>query len=243
MKNCIYKFIGENREILYIGKAHSLKHRLNTHTHLPSECYEKTKKIEYYSFDTKGDMDLAEIYYISKYKPVYNDVSKCDISITIKEFDELKFETYNDKKHFKDTTSKNTKGMMRNFELYVKNNSFESYIPKKGGKRWYRVHPNFINHEIEKFEENGIYTEYEGHEITTKFGKEYDVLQYLVYSYEDDYKFYIYSEKEIEDDGFMDLIYKRSESCNHEDTIESRRKDIVYTMCNKCGLILKSEMI
>ena len=45
MKNCIYKFIGENREILYIGKAHSLKHRLNTHTHLPSECYEKTKKL------------------------------------------------------------------------------------------------------------------------------------------------------------------------------------------------------
>lgn len=241
MKNCIYRFIGDNREILYIGKAHNLKHRLNGHTHLPLECYKKTKKIEYHSFNTKGDMDLAEIYYISKYKPVYNDVSKYDISITMKEFDELKFETYN-KKLINGTTSKNTKGIMRNFELYVKNNSFESYVPKKGCKRWYRVHPHFIKHEIEKFEENGIHTEYQGYEVTTKFGKEYIVIQYLVYSYEDNHSFYIYYEEE-EDDSFMDYIDKRSSLCKHEDTIKTEFKGKIFTTCNKCGLILKSEMI
>ena len=41
---CVYRFIGKNREILYIGKADNLKHRLNGHTHLPEECYKRTKK-------------------------------------------------------------------------------------------------------------------------------------------------------------------------------------------------------
>lgn len=240
MKNCIYKFIGENREILYIGKAHNLKHRLNTHTHLPSECYEKTKKIEYYSFNTKGDMDLAEIYYISKYKPVYNDVSKYDISIDIKEFDELKFETYNNK-FLTDKTPKNAKGITRNFELYVKNNSFDNYT-SKSGKKWYRVHPDFIKNELYKFESKGIYTEYQATEETTKFGKMYKVPQYLVYSYEDDYMFYIYTEEE-EDDSFMDYIDERSTLCKHEDTIKIEKIGKSFIICSKCALVLKSEII
>ena len=49
MRNCIYRLIGDNRQILYIGKAGNLKQRLSNHIHLPEGCYEKTKKIAYKS--------------------------------------------------------------------------------------------------------------------------------------------------------------------------------------------------
>lgn len=45
MRNCIYRLIGDNRQILYIGKAGNLKQRLSNHIHLPEGCYEKTKKL------------------------------------------------------------------------------------------------------------------------------------------------------------------------------------------------------
>lgn len=44
MINCVYRFIGKNREILYIGKANN--HRLNGHIHGPEECDKRTELIQ-----------------------------------------------------------------------------------------------------------------------------------------------------------------------------------------------------
>lgn len=99
MRNCIYRLIGDNRQILYIGKASNLKQRLSNHIHLPEGCYEETKIIEYHSFLTKADMDFAEKYYIAKYKPFYNDLLKEDITIQVEELDDAEFILY--KKHKK----------------------------------------------------------------------------------------------------------------------------------------------
>lgn len=88
MKNCIYRFLNNNNEIIYIGKAIDLKLRLSNHKHLSEECYKERAKIEYFSLDTKDEMDLAERYLIAKIKPKYNVVFKDrDINFEIKEFD------------------------------------------------------------------------------------------------------------------------------------------------------------
>ena len=39
MKNCIYRFLNKNKEVIYVGKAKDLNKRLSTHKHLDIECY------------------------------------------------------------------------------------------------------------------------------------------------------------------------------------------------------------
>lgn len=99
MKKCIYRFKDECNNIIYIGKALDLKQRLYNHHHLSDNCYEEVYNIEYIEFETKDEMDLAERYFIPKYKPKYNTVFKERIlTFKIKEFDERKWISVDDKK-------------------------------------------------------------------------------------------------------------------------------------------------
>lgn len=94
-KNCIYRFLNENSEIIYVGKATDLKKRMKNHKHLPKECYEETSRIEFTNFKTKSDLDLAERYFISKFKPKYNTLLKDkELTMSIKEFDFAEFIMY-----------------------------------------------------------------------------------------------------------------------------------------------------
>jgi hypothetical protein len=69
----IYRFRDKKDNIIYIGKTKlSLSKRINSHNHLPSKCYQSINKIEYCVFNNKDDMDIAEKYFISKMKPIYN---------------------------------------------------------------------------------------------------------------------------------------------------------------------------
>ena len=74
VKNCVYRFLNDKNEVIYIGKAKDLKKRLNGHNHLNEECYVETSKIEYISFKTEDDMNFAERYFIMKFNPKYNVV-------------------------------------------------------------------------------------------------------------------------------------------------------------------------
>lgn len=95
MKNCVYRFINKNAEVIYVGKAKDLKQRLNGHTHLPKECYKETTHIEYLQFETEDDIDFAERYYISKLKPKFNIIHSCkDIRININELNEKEWKVY-----------------------------------------------------------------------------------------------------------------------------------------------------
>ena len=76
MKNCVYRFLNKDNEVIYIGKAKDLESRIKTHEHLPKECYLERYKIEYCTFETEDDMDFAERYFIPKYNPKYNTVLK-----------------------------------------------------------------------------------------------------------------------------------------------------------------------
>ena len=81
MKNCVYRFLNKDNEVIYIGKARNLENRIKTHEHLPKECYLERHKVEYCTFETEYDMDFAERYFIPKYNPKYNTVLK-DKAIT-----------------------------------------------------------------------------------------------------------------------------------------------------------------
>lgn len=95
MQNCVYRFLNKENEVIYIGKAKSLFGRLQCHTHLDENCYKERVKIEYISFETEYEMDLAERYFIPKFNPKYNTVFKDkSIILSISEFDEKEWVTF-----------------------------------------------------------------------------------------------------------------------------------------------------
>lgn len=88
MKNCVYRFLNKDNEIIYIGKAADLKFRIACHIHLSKKCYEEISRIEYTSFDNEYEMDLAERYFIPKIKPKYNkNMISRNIGLVISEFE------------------------------------------------------------------------------------------------------------------------------------------------------------
>lgn len=92
MENCVYRFLNKKNEIIYIGKATNLRNRLANHNHLPKQCYDEIVKIEFAEFETSDEMDLAERYFIPKYKPKYNTLMNNKvINISLSEFDDKKW--------------------------------------------------------------------------------------------------------------------------------------------------------
>ena len=100
MKNCLYRFLNGDGEVIYIGKAKDLKQRLNGHNHLPKECYEEIVAVQYISFNTEDDMDFAERYFVPKEQPKYNTIYKYRLlNINIKEFDNMRWINYDKNNH------------------------------------------------------------------------------------------------------------------------------------------------
>lgn len=98
IENCVYRFLNNEGQVIYIGKAKNLKARMANHNHLPGECYEEMVKIEYCEFDTEDDIDLAERYLIPKYKPKYNtEFKQRDLGIVIYPLENLNWKIYTDK--------------------------------------------------------------------------------------------------------------------------------------------------
>lgn len=83
----IYRFKDERDNVIYIGRTADLKSRIRQHFskdgHLPKECYNRTKKIEYVTARTHNDMIIKEIYYIGKEQPEFNTQYKSGITIDI----------------------------------------------------------------------------------------------------------------------------------------------------------------
>ena len=83
----IYRFKDERDNVIYIGRTADLKSRIRQHFskdgHLPKECYNRTKKIEFVTARTHNDMIIKEIYYIGKEQPEFNTQYKSGITIDI----------------------------------------------------------------------------------------------------------------------------------------------------------------
>ncbi|HLP22344.1 MAG TPA: excinuclease ABC subunit UvrC [Chitinophagales bacterium] len=80
----IYKYLGENDEIMYIGKAKDLKKRVSSyftktdHTRRIRQLVTNIQKIEFVIVDTEQDALLLENSLIKKYQPKYNVMLKDD---------------------------------------------------------------------------------------------------------------------------------------------------------------------
>lgn len=77
--NYVYIFYNNN-DVLYVGKTHNLHRRIIQHK--DKWWFAMANRIKYAEFSNKTDMDIYEIYYINKLKPVYNkeDNNKTDFS-------------------------------------------------------------------------------------------------------------------------------------------------------------------
>ena len=68
----VYKFLNKENEIIYIGKAKSIKSRLSGHSHLEEECYKEISYIEYCKLNNSNESSIYERYLINKHSPKYN---------------------------------------------------------------------------------------------------------------------------------------------------------------------------
>ena len=114
-KYCVYRFINNKGDIIYIGKSKRIVTRLTKehftkNGHLPSDCYNQTVKVEICMFKTEADMMIAELYFINIYKPYYNTDSKTvdSVTVSINGFDDMEWEEFNSKKIHKAKPSKST---------------------------------------------------------------------------------------------------------------------------------------
>lgn len=73
----VYRFIDNNGEIVYIGQAKNINHRLNSHfngtAHLPDEVYESIFIVQYAKVDSEYESSQYEKLLINKYSPKYNE--------------------------------------------------------------------------------------------------------------------------------------------------------------------------
>lgn len=80
----IYKYMDENNEIMYIGKAKDLKKRVSSyftktdHTYRIQRMINMTRKVEFVIVNTEQDAFLLENSLIKKYQPKYNVMLKDD---------------------------------------------------------------------------------------------------------------------------------------------------------------------
>lgn len=87
----LYRFINKDNEVIYVGKSGNIDERLLYHFgsrgHLPKMCYDETVKIEILKLKTKTEMNIKELYYISKFNAKYNSANK-DECVFFKELEE-----------------------------------------------------------------------------------------------------------------------------------------------------------
>ncbi|WP_186326216.1 nucleotide excision repair endonuclease [Priestia megaterium] len=115
----VYRFLDENNKVIYIGRTNNITSRMSTHFsnrgHLPKECYEAVKRIDYMILKTTNDMKIKELYYIGKYKPKFNSNDKSDVSFVMNELEDvwILFDKQNEEKIIREieqlTTENNKK--------------------------------------------------------------------------------------------------------------------------------------
>lgn len=87
----VYRFI-EGKEVVYIGKTNDIYLRMSQHSR-NKEWITKNTMVEYITFKTKTEMDIYELYYISKWQPKHNTKSKREeiMELVLDEFTWIRF--------------------------------------------------------------------------------------------------------------------------------------------------------
>ena len=83
----VYRFLDTAQNIIYVGRTININNRIKSHFargHLPRECYDSVKVVEYMEVNTEADSILVEQYFINKYHPKYNKQGKCNSEQTVR---------------------------------------------------------------------------------------------------------------------------------------------------------------
>ncbi len=75
---CVYKFLDENNEVLYVGRTGNITGRIRSqhfsyNGHLPDKCYQQTTLVLYSKCLNEDDVKIKERYLVNKLKPKFND--------------------------------------------------------------------------------------------------------------------------------------------------------------------------
>lgn len=89
----VYRFLDKDLKVIYIGRTVDIKARMTQHFgkggHLPKECYDSVHRVDFLEFKTKNDMKIKELYYIGKYRPMYNTVDNHAVSFEMNELQDV----------------------------------------------------------------------------------------------------------------------------------------------------------
>jgi excinuclease ABC subunit C len=129
----IYKMIDNNNNILYIGKAKSLKNRLNSYCNSNQNLkniamLNLIEKIEFIQTKTEIHALLLEATYIRDIKPKYNIILKDDRSFSYLYFSNDKFSSILVRKKFKEIENKEieSKEIKQNTKKQIQNKKNEN---------------------------------------------------------------------------------------------------------------------
>ena len=67
---CVYRYVAQNGDVLYVGKTKKLDDRITAHRYEP--WYSNELIIEYIDSLSQSDADILETYYISTLRPKHN---------------------------------------------------------------------------------------------------------------------------------------------------------------------------
>ena len=95
----VYLFRDEKRRVLYVGKARSIRSRVNGHFSRPrAGMVDHVRDIEFIVTETEAEALLAEQEFIKRHRPVYNVRLRDDKSYPYKE----RLELYRAKKAYRE---------------------------------------------------------------------------------------------------------------------------------------------
>ncbi len=81
-KYYIYKFVDKEEHVLYVGKSKNLEQRISDHLR-NKDWIKEGFKIYIANTISQTDMDIYELYYINKLKPIYNVANAYNIEFSI----------------------------------------------------------------------------------------------------------------------------------------------------------------
>lgn len=111
----MYRFLNEDFEVIYVGRTVNLNNRMRQHFggkkgHLPVDCYKAVSRVDYLELNSKADMNIVELYFIGKYRPMYNtkdNTSNVSLEINELKYAWLKYDPKKSKQWYEDSIVKN----------------------------------------------------------------------------------------------------------------------------------------
>lgn len=95
----VYRFLDRNNNIIYVGKTTNIDKRISSHLVNARQInykyihYDDVYKIEYTEVPSEYHMNIYEIHYICKYKPIYNKQYKVN-NVDLFDLPELDWKLY-----------------------------------------------------------------------------------------------------------------------------------------------------